>query len=88
MKVLKKENKVFCYHVEDEMGDYIKDNTRYHLNNAREVYAPDSADLSMYVEVDSVEDYVKTYMSDYEYKPLTEEEREEIMKKHSEKSES
>lgn len=73
MQVLKKENKIYCYHEKNDYGDYVYNNERYTLNVAREVYAPDNADLSKYIEVDSKESYVESYMYNYHYEPLTEE---------------
>lgn len=79
MKVLKKENKVYAYHTKDVIGDYVLNDERYTVNTAREIYAPDTADLSMWIEVDSKERYVSEFMADYAYDPLTEEQREAIM---------
>lgn len=75
MQTLKKDNKMYAYHVKDELGDYIKDDERYTINTAKEVYAPDSADLSMWMEVDTQEDYVQKYMEGFEFKPLSEDEK-------------
>lgn len=78
MKTLKKENKVFAYHEASKYGEYIKDDERYTVVQAREIYAPDNADLSMWVECDSVQDYVDTYMKGFEHNPLTEDEIKEM----------
>lgn len=79
MQILKKENKMFAYHTKDNFGDYVLNDERYTVNTAKEIYAPDNADLSYWIEVDNTDKYVEVYMADYAYDPLTEEQREAIM---------